>query len=123
MDACCFASARGWFVLLSAKVRRIEIICKSIVFFVVISLFIAARKIGTRGGRNDISTVIRTAAVGREMSDNIRHNRQNENRLDKTMSGCYPDRYMDTHDEKKYRDARLSADWGWTEIWGWETII
>ena len=30
---------------------------------------------------------------------------------------------MDTHDEKKYRDARLSADWGWTEIWGWETII
>ena len=25
---------------------------------------------------------------------------------------------MHTHDEKKYRDARLSADWGWTEIWG-----
>lgn len=23
---------------------------------------------------------------------------------------------MDTHDEKKYRDARLSADWGWTGL-------
>ena len=56
----------------------------------MISLFIAARKIGTRGGRNDISTVIRTAAVGREMSDNIRHNRQNEDRLDKRCRDNIP---------------------------------
>ena len=52
-------------VLLPAKVRQIKVIRKSIVLFVVISLFLAGRKIGTRGGRNDISTVIRTAAAER----------------------------------------------------------
>ena len=55
----------GWFVLLTAKVRQIKVIRKSIVLFVAFSLFIAGRSIGTRGGRNDISTIIRTAAAER----------------------------------------------------------